>query len=367
MKIGFMVRNLDEKGGINVYTVNLIENILEQNQDDDFVFIYNDEKHLGRYAAYKNVKEFVISAKNKIIWDQIKVPRILRQEGVDVVFNPKLSIPFFTKTKKVLMIHGAEQFAVRSAFPWHDRIYVQIFMPLYGIFADKILTTTQSGVDDLSRYLHLRKDKFTFVYEGVHKRFKALDKDGLEEIRRKYDLPERFFLFSSGLTPLKNFGRVAQAFDKLADKHDYGLVVTGFKKFKFAKDLEVIDHVKNKDRIKFCGFVPDEEMPAFYNLADLYIFPSLYEGFGLPVLEAFACGCPVVTSTMGCTKEVTGDAALLADPYSVSDIAEKMDRVLTDTPLREDLIRKGFERVKNFSWEKCASQTMAVFRSVTEK
>ena len=367
MKIGFMVRNLHEKGGINVYTTNLIENILKQNITDEFIVIYNDEKFLGKYSSYTKVKEYFIKSKSKIVWDQIKVPKILKKEKVDIIFNPKLSIPLFTRAKKVLMIHGAEQFAVSSAFPLYDRIYVQIFMRLYALFADKILTTTKLGIEDLSKYLHLPKNKFVYVYEGVHKRFKIINKDELNEIKSKYQLPKKFILFISGLTPLKNFGRVMRSFDILAEKYEYNLVVTGFKKFKFEEDLKQIEEIKHKDKIKFCGFIPDEDLPAFYNLANLFIFPSLYEGFGLPVLEAFACGCPVVTTKTGCTKEVADEAAILADPYNIKEIAEKMELVLTDSKLREELIKKGFERVKHFSWEKCAAETIKVFHSLNMK
>ena len=148
-----------------------------------------------------------------------KSARTLKREKVDVIFNPKLSVPLFTRSKKVLMIHGAEQFAVRSAFPWHDRIYVQIFMPLYSLFADKILTTTKLGVDDLHSYFHfIDKNKFTYVHEGVHERFKVINRNKLNIIKAKYNLPDKFILFISGLTPLKNFGRAMRAFDILAEK-----------------------------------------------------------------------------------------------------------------------------------------------------
>ncbi len=360
-----MVRNLNERGGIKNYTQSIIENILKLNTGDEFVIIYNDEKFLGQYSSYSNVKEVVVKANNKLIWDQIKVPRILKKEKVDLIYNPKLSIPLFTKAKKVLMIHGAEQFAVSSAFPWYDRIYVRIFMPLYGFFADKIITTTKLGVEDLAKYLFfIKKSKFTYVYEGISKRFKVIQKAEADKIKAKNDLPDKFILFIGGLTPLKNFSRAMRAFDILADEFEYHLVVVGFKKFKYVNDLEEIKKIRNKDKIKFCGFIPDEELPAFYNLADLYLFPSLYEGFGLPVLEAFASGCPVVTSKTGCTKEVTGDAAVLVDPYNIEDIAEKMKLVLTNSKLRDELIRKGFERVKNFSWEKTALETIKIFNSL---
>ncbi len=364
MKIALMLRNLHEKGGIKVYTVNLIEQFLKLDKEDEFLFIYNDKNLLGRYANYPHVKEIAVEAPSKLIWDQIVVPKIIKKEKADLVFNPKLSIPIFTKAHKVLMIHGAEQFAVKSAFKWYDRIYVQIMMPLYARAADKVLTTTKLGIKDLSKYLKLPEEKFMFAYEGVHERFKVLDDKELKRVKEKYNLPDRFILFVGGLTPLKNFKRVVQAFDLLTETIQEKLVVVGFKRFKFDAAMKVAQRPEEKDKIIFPGFIPDEDLPAFYNLAELLIFPSLYEGFGLPVLEAFACGCPVVTTKTGCTREVTGDAALLVDPYDIKDIAEKMKTVLLDTSVKNELVQKGFERVKQFSWEKTARETLKLFKEV---
>ncbi len=364
MRIGIMLRNLNEKGGIQGYTINLLESMLQMAEHDlEFILIYSDPQYLGTFSRFKNVKEIAAKASNKILWDQITVPRIIREEKIDMIYNPKLSIPLFTKAKKILMIHGAEQYAVKSAFKWYDRIYVRIAMPLYSFFANRILTNTQMGVDDLSRYLHIRKDKFAGVHEGVHKRFKIIDDTEKKRVKEKYDLPEKFILYVGGLTPLKNFRRLALAFDTIAEKNHYHLVVTGFKRFKFQQDLDTVESLSSKNKIKFCGFVPDEDLPGFYNLAEMFVFPSLYEGFGLPVLEAMACGCPIITSETGCTKEVTGDAAILIDPYDIHDIAEKIELLAVDKKLKNDLIAKGFERVKNFSWDKCAAETLNVFYS----
>lgn len=360
-----MLRNLNEKGGIRVYTLNVLEKLFQiQNNSLEFILIYTSPEYIGTFSRYPNVREIFVKAPNKLFWDQIIIPRIIRREKIDLIYNPKLSIPILTKAKKVLMIHGAEQFAVKSAFKRHDRIYVRIAMPLYGFIADKIITNTHMGVDDLSKYLHLKKDKFVAIHEGVHNRFRILDEFEKARVREKYNLPDKFILYVGGLTPLKNFGRLAQAFDLLAGKYDHHLVVTGFKRFKFQQELKVVEKLTNNNKINFCGFVPDEDLPGFYNLADLFVFPSLYEGFGLPVLEAMACGCPVITSTTGCTKEVTADAALLTNPYNINDIADKIELLLTKQELRNDLIKKGHIRVKNFSWEKCAAETVNVFQSL---
>lgn len=276
MRVGIMLRNLNEKGGIHVYTLNVLEKMLQiQNNDMEFILIYTEPNHIGKFSHYPQVKEFFFRAPNKIFWDQFIIPRIIRKEKIDLIYNPKLSIPIFTKAKKVLMIHGAEQFVVKSAFRWYDRLYYKLAMPLYGFFADKILTNTNQGVDDLSKYLHLKKNKFVAIHEGVHNRFKILDEFEKKRIKEKYNLPNKFILYVGGLSPLKNFRRLAQAFDLIAGKYDHYLVLTGFKRFKFKKDLKEVDKLTNRNKIKFCGFVPDEDLPGFYNLADLFVFPSL--------------------------------------------------------------------------------------------
>lgn len=364
MKVALMLRSLHERGGINVYTVNLIENILKLDSETEYLFLYYDKNSLGCYASYTNVKEIWINAPTKLLWDQIGVPSVLRRENVDIVFNPKLSIPLITKSKKLLMIHGAEQFAVPNAFQWFDRIYTRMAMPLYAKVADKILATTRLGIEDLSHYLGVDRNKFDFVHEGVHKRFKLLPEEQLNTVRQKYRLPPKYILFIGGLYPLKNFKRIVAAFKTICHRIEHKLVVVGFKRFKVHREIESAKNLMKHGKIMMAGFVPDEDLPAFYNMADCLVFPSLYEGFGLPVLEAMACNCPVVASKSGCTKEITQDAAFLVDPYNESEIAKGLIKVITNSNLRENLIEKGEKRVRQFSWEKCAAETVEVFRSM---
>ena len=143
------------------------------------------------------------------------------------------------------------------------------------------------------------------------------------------------------------------------------MVVLGFKRWKYEQDLKVVEDLKIQDRVHFAGFVPDEDLPAFYNAADLFLFPSLYEGFGIPVLEAMACGCPVVTSKTGCSPEVAGGAAELVDPYDVDSIYTGMRRVLDDMRLRREMTARGLRRCRDFSWSKTAKATLSLFQFVS--
>ena len=364
MKIALMLRNLGEKGGINVYTMNVVLNLLNIDHNNDYLILYKDENQMGTFSDFKNVKEFLIKAPNKLIWDQVNVPRFLANKHVDLVFNPKHTVSILGKWKKTMVIHGAEQFEVKSAFAILNRIYTRLTMPMYARNSDIVITTTNTGIVDLSRHLKLQKNRFRYVYEGAHDRFKRLDKDLCFKIRDKYNLPEKFILFVGGLTPLKNFDRIIKAFEKLNNVHSHSLVFVGFKRFKFKNDLSIVSDLIKENKVIFPGFVSDDDLPSFYNLAELLIFPSLYEGFGLPALEAMSCGCPVVTSTKGCTREVTGDAAILVDPYDIDDIYKGMCRVIEDSDLRDNMIKKGLGRSRDFSWKKTAQGILNIFGEI---
>jgi glycosyltransferase involved in cell wall biosynthesis len=323
-----MLRHLGEPGGIGVYTINVLAALLRTNHEHHYVLFYNTEAHLGRFNSYPQVTEKVVPASNKLWWDQISIPRLSRQEGLDLVYNPKLSIPFFTKCKTVLVMHGAEQFAVPWAYKWYDRMYFSVANRLYCKRASAIISMTHTGAKDIARYMGADPRKLHVVYEAYNERCRVLDRTETVVIRKKYSLPERFLLFVGGLNPVKNFGNVLKAYKRIQNSYPHKLVVVGFKRWKYENDLELITQLGLQDQIVFTGFVPDEEIPAFYNLADVFLFPSLYEGFGIPVLEAMACGCPVITTKRGCSPEVAGDAACLVDPYSPDEIAEAIRLLL---------------------------------------
>lgn len=364
MKIALMLRSLGEKGGINVYTINVVSNLLSIDDQNEYIILYKDENQSGAFADYDNAREVVLPAASKMLWDQVTVPRFLAKERVDLLFNPKHTVPLLGKFKKTMVIHGAEQFEVKSAFPLVNRAYTRITTPVYARCSDIVITTTSRGIEDLSRNLNMSADRFRYVYEGAHERFQPLANDVCQPVREKYDLPEKYILFVGGLTPLKNFARITEAFNKLYKKHDYSLVIVGFKRFKFEDELLTADKLVAENRIIFPGFVPDEDLPALYNLAELLIFPSLYEGFGLPALEAMSCGCPVVTSSKGCTQEVSGEAAVLVDPYSVDSICDGMCKVIEDTGLRERMVSKGITRSNEFSWRKTARGILDIFNEI---
>jgi glycosyltransferase involved in cell wall biosynthesis len=225
---------------------------------------------------------------------------------------------------------------------------------------------TKMGVGEMIKYLKADSGKIHAIYESHHSRFRVLPKGDLELLREKYHLPEKFLLFVGGLNPLKNFSNLLRAYDILRSKIPHKLVAVGFKRWKFEGDLELVTQLGLEKHVIFTGFVPDEDLPAIYNLADLFVFPSLYEGFGIPVLEAMACGCPVVTTKTGCSREVAGDAALLADPRNPEEIAREISKVLSSPDLRSQMIEKGLSQASRFGWEKTASETLRLMEELVK-
>lgn len=364
MRIGVMLRNIGEKGGIVVYATNLLKNLFAIDKKNEYHLLYARPEDRGRFGAFPNVQEALITAPNKLWWDQVSVPQYARKEKLDVIYNPKLSIPLFTRCKTVWVMHGGEHFVIPGVFKWHDRLYFSVANRLYAKKASAIITMTHLGAADIVKYTGADPRKMHVIHESYNELCHVVDKESLRPIRQKYGLPERFILFVGGLTPLKNFGNILRAYQKIKNAIPHKIVLVGFKRWKFNKDLQLLEQLKLQDNVKFTGFVPDQEISAFYNLAELFVFPSLYEGFGIPTLEAMACGCPLIASKTGCSPEVVQEAALLVDPYNPDEIADAIRKIFSDAVLRNRLIEQGLTRVKYFSWNKCAKETLALFESL---
>lgn len=364
MKIGVMLRHLEEKGGIVVYTSHLLRELLKLDTHNQYFLMYHHPNLLGHFAAYPNVVETVVSAPNKLLWDQVAVPRFAKKNQLDIIYNPKLSIPIVTHCKTVWVMHGGAQVVVPHVFKRSDRWYFTVANKIYAKSATAIITMTHLGAEDIVTYMGADRQKVHVIYEAFNPLCQRLDQAATQEVKTKYELPDAFILFVGGLSPLKNFSNLLHAYDRLQVDIPHPLVVVGFNRWKFSNDLNLVDQLGLRERVRFIGFIPDDDIPALYNLADVFVFPSLYEGFGIPILEAMACGCPVVTSKTGCGPEVAGEAALLVDPYSPQDIAKALYSVVTDGELRQNLSELGLKRAAQFSWQKCAQQTLDLFQSL---
>jgi glycosyltransferase involved in cell wall biosynthesis len=241
--------------------------------------------------------------------------------------------------------------------------------------ANKIITVSESTKNDLMDIYKISEEKIKVIYEGANTSRKSKvesqksDEEKFFDIKDKYNLPEKFILFLGTLEPRKNIAGIIRAFEILAGggvEHPIGcstpyLVIAGKKGWLYDDLFKMSEKSRVKDKIKFIGYVDEDDKSSLYELASLFVFPSFYEGFGLPPLEAMACGVPVIASTVFSLSEVVGDAGILVDPYNVNEIAGAMKAVLNDDVLRARLIEKGLKRSEMFSWEKAARESLGVF------
>ncbi len=308
----------------------------------------------------------------RLLWEQTLLPLDLKRERVNVFYGPAFTVPLFKTCEQVVAVLDLTWFKQRKKHIWIKQLYFRTLIPLAVRQAEKVLVISQSTKKDLLQILKVPKEKIVVTYLGTSSSFRVVENQKkLSETRVKYKLPRQFILFIGVLEPRKNITGLIKAFSRLKKDNNlsHKLVIGGGRSYGW-KNEEVFQAIKNlkvEDEVIFTDFISEADLTAVYNLADLFVLPSFYEGFGLPVLEAQACGCPVITSNLSSMPEVGGDAALLVDPKNVEELAKAMRRILTDGKLKAEMIRKGFLNVKHFSWEKTARETLKVFEEVYQE
>jgi len=371
MRIAICVRTWGEVGGIGVYTRLLLPRLLDLDQRNEYIIFYQNRAHMGEFEGRANVREVYVPTFGKLIqirtwiWDQMTMPWYAKREGVDVIFHMKFAIPLFTKCKTAMVLHGTERFVYPEFHQKGDLWFFRTIYPQYLKRASAILADSENARRDVIEKLKLVPDKVKTVHLAGDPACRILhDEKLLAETRKKYKLPQRFIVYVGHIYPGKNVGRLFEAFAKVRKVYDIELVMAGGVRWRYQEDLDLLETLGIQDQVKRLGYVSLEDIVALYNLAEMTVFPSIYECFPAIPLDANACGCPVVTSRTGGTPESAGDAAEYVDPFNVQDIADAMCRVLSDPKLRKELVEKGFSNARQFSWEKTAKETLAVLESL---
>jgi glycosyltransferase involved in cell wall biosynthesis len=362
MKIAFSARGLSiPSGGARQFIRSLIPALAEQRGEDELFVLYNHKKYLGLASS---CSEIVIEGNNRIMWDFVLLPRMLLKLKVDAAIFPKNIVPFLAKYNSFVVIHDLAYFDKHlDAYPFLDTLYMRTMIPCSLRRATGIFAVSENTKKDIIRYADCSPDKITVTYEAADSMYQPIsDTSKLQMIRQKYNLPDSFIMYVGSLSPRKNISRLMEAFSLIKTKIPHAIVLTGSKSWKDASVYRTMKQLNLDDRVRQLGYVEQEDMPALYNLASAYIYPSLYEGFGLPILEAMQCGCPVVASNATSIPEVAGDAAILVDPYNVDSLAGAIYKVLTDDMVRKRLIKAGFEQAKKFSWERCGQIILGKIR-----
>jgi glycosyltransferase involved in cell wall biosynthesis len=349
-----MLRTLEEKGGIGVYSRNLIETLLDVDPVNEYLLLYRDAAQLGRYAGRTRVTEHLLPARGKAWWDQVSVPRVCHRLEADVILHPKFTVPLFTGVPTVMVLHGADWFLPDAAqfYSRLDRAYMHVFMPLYLRRAAIAISVSQLTTDDFRRIFRLPEGKVRTVYFGPARHFRRVADPGvLAAVRQKYGLPERYLLTLSkvGGAGRKNIRGVFDAFASLHGRLPHQLVVGGKDCERFREDYGLPMNGWGKD-VVFPGWIDQADLPAVYSASELYLYPSMQEAFPIPITEAMACGTPIITSRANGLEEIAGSAALLVDPQDPAAIAAAIQRVVGDARLRARLADAGLERSQIFSW-----------------
>lgn len=366
MKIGIMLRHYDQHGGgVRVYTQNLIRELAHLDSQHELVLIYRDPRLVGTYGNGRRIREIAVKAPSVFLWDQLVVPKIAREEKLDILFNPKYSIPLTGKCPAVFVSHGLDWYTMPWGSKWIDGLNYRYLMPLYAKKSRAIIAVSNTARNHVIEFLGMDADRVYKVYHGVDEAFRRqVPAEAIGSIREAYHLPEKFFLYVGQIYPPKNFGRLLQAYASVGPDLGIPLVVLGEHRWLCARELAMVDELGISPWLIRPGWIERSQLPAWYAMAEALILPSLYESFGIPIIEAMASGCPVITSNRYGTRELAQGAAILVDPEDVGDIAEKMRRLATDRKLREDLMNAGRDRAARFSWRRCAEETLSVLESV---
>ncbi|WP_333820168.1 glycosyltransferase family 4 protein [Ohtaekwangia sp.] len=306
----------------------------------------------------------------RIYFENFLLAAYQRKHGFNIYHSPNYVLPFFTKQPSVLTVHDT----ISLDFPDYSQTETAIYHRLAFMrsmrHASRIIAVSNTVKNDILKKVNIDSDKITVIYNGVHKHFKREHSPAkLSEIRHRYSLPERFILFVGNLEPKKNLERLIKAFHifKKNSEHPHKLVLAGRCGWKYSSVYQAVEDLNLRSEVIFTGYVNENELPAMYSLADLFVFPSLYEGFGIPPLEAMACGTPTLTSTAGALPEVTGNVPLQVNPLDIEDIATGMHTLLQDELLRARAIEKGIAWASQFTWSSTADKTLQVYQSLVNE
>lgn len=368
LRIGIMLRHWEQHGGVTVYTRQLLKAMAELDSPHTFVLFYRSPAACGTYAAMPNVHEVALSARNILSWDQLAVRRAIKKHRIDVLFNPKYSIPLNAPCPTAWVCHGLDWYVMPEASLLRHRLAHRFLVPYYARQASAIISVSKVTTEHLAQYLDASGERVHTIYPGVNPVFaRHRTPAELEAIRDALRLPSRYVVYSGAVYPPKNFRRLVQAYARVGPRLGVSLVIAGGENRYLSEDeVHEPERLGLGQWVRRLGWVEHESLPVIYSMADALMLPSTFESVGLPVLEAMAAGCPVLTSNRCGTKELAEGAACLVDPDSVGSIASGLERLLRDAEERARLIAAGRERAAQFTWSLTARKVLDVLENIAQ-
>ncbi|MBI2953257.1 MAG: glycosyltransferase family 4 protein [Chloroflexi bacterium] len=352
MRIGIDTQStLGRKTGIGQYTAKLLGALRRVAPEHKYL-----ELSLGR--------EVVMRTDRRLCWQQLALPRRSRAAHADLLHVTGFDAPRWKPCPVVFTVHDLIGALFPENLPPIARIYWSRWLPFTVRFADAVLADSECTRRDIVRLVNFPPERITVVPAGVDEVFRPQAKAEIEAFRELRGLPQDLILYVGTIEPRKGIDTLIDAFADVAMRHPHHLLIAGKRGWYWEPILRRIADRGMEGRIHFLDYVPESDLPALYASAAVFVFPSRYEGFGLPVLEAMACGTPVICSNAASLPEVAGQAAILVPPDQSWALAEAIEAVLTDKGLGDDLREKGLHRAAEFTWEKTAQATLEVYRKV---
>jgi glycosyltransferase involved in cell wall biosynthesis len=359
-----------QHAGLGRYAQELLLALATADRQNEYVVFYNNpaaarvEPSLERFPKITTPLSYKPWRLSALLAHFTRIPQDPLLPGVDLFHATDHLLPYFRRIKSVFTLHDLIFLFHPETHKSLNRWFLTLMMPRFLRAADAVIAVSECTKRDAIRFYRIPEEKITVIYEGVNPRFRPASPEAIAAVRARYGLPERFILYVGTIEPRKNLTTLLEAFHHLLATYDLRLVIVGKKGWLYERFFRRLRELGLEGQVIFTGYVPDEDLPAIYSAADLFVFPSLYEGFGLPVLEAMACGAPVVCSNTSSLPEVAGDAALLVDPTDARALTGAMEQVLTNERLWATLRAKGMERARGFTWEKAAYRTWEVYQQV---
>jgi glycosyltransferase involved in cell wall biosynthesis len=354
--------------GIGTYLRNLVRGLAKIDQQTEYVLLSRPEDTAFAGTLGENFRAVAESAGHYSITEQISLPLAVKRAHVDLFHAPHYVLPALTPGRSVVTIHDC----IHLMFPEYLKhrlgyAYARASMWTAAHKSDRIFTVSEQSKRDILKFFNVPPDKVVVTPNAIDDRFnEPPSAQRVQEIRERYQLSQAYILYVGNIKPHKNLERLIEAFQYVRSqgRQELELLLIGDEISKL-QSLRRAVHKHGLHRyVRFHGFVPDDTLAVLYRLASVFVFPSLYEGFGLPPLEAMACGTPVVTSNVSSLPEVVGDAAILVDPYDAQSIADGILKVLHSSHLRADLRERGYARVREYSWERSVRTVRKVYGEV---
>ena len=373
MRIGIEAQRLlrPHKHGMDIVALELIRALQELDHENNyFIFVRPDvdEQCLNLHDNFTLVK---VEGANYVHWEQVALPRAVRTYKLDVLHCTAntapllLNIPLILTLHDVLFLNPSQGINTATLYQKFGNKYRALLVRRLVSRCQVILTISKHAEQEIINALHIPQSQIKVLYNAVSDRFIApVPETKLAEVQNKYKLPARYFFFLGSADPRKNMKNVLLAFVKYSRTDtDVCLLISGRLPDFLHRLLTPDEYAYIEQRCQFIGYIPDEDLPALYTLAEIFLFPSISEGFGLPILEAMACSTPVITSTLTAMPEVAGNAALLVDPYQPDNITDAIQQLANKPQLRQQLVKRGHEQITHFSWKKTAEQVLDVYKS----